>query len=191
MHDETTRLLESRLAKLESHQRAWQGAALLACAAALAPWVLGAGQPGGQQNGQPSGPAPDLKVSSLGLVGPDGTEYATLALDKGAPTLMLRKDDRHVMLTLGDNNAGLAAGGKTGVVFVGVSPDAAYFNARGSDLKTGVFAGVDAKLNAAFRGYAADMQVAASLDVPPAGGATLTLTDPKSGPFQLPASASR
>lgn len=183
MHDETTRLLESRLAKLESRQRAWQGVALLACAAAAAPWVLGAGQP--------AQPAPDMKVSSLGLVGPDGAEYATLALDKGAPTLLLRKDERHVMLTLGDNNAGLAAGGKTGVVFVGVSPDAAYFNARGSDFKTGVFAGVDAKLNAAFRGFAADMQVAASLDVPPTGGATLTLTDPKSGPFQLPASTGK
>ncbi len=183
MLDDTARTLEARLSTLERRQRLWQGTALLACAAAVTPWVLGAGKS--------FEPAPDLKVSSLGLVGPDGVEYASLVLDKGAPVFMLRKDDRHVLLTLADNNAGLAAGGKNGVVFAGVSPDAAYFNARGSDLKTGVFAGVDNALNASFRGFASDMQVAASLDVPPKGGATLTLVDPKSGPFQLPASAAK
>jgi hypothetical protein len=70
-----------------------------------------------------------------------------------------------------------------------VTGEGAYFNARGHDLKAGVYAGVGKDLSASFRGYASDMASATSLDVGADRSARLTLSDPVRGSTTLPAAA--
>lgn len=151
---------------------------------ATAPAATPAGTPAAAVPAAPA--STDLRGTSFTLVGADGAEYAYLKLDKGSPVLLLRQGDRYAMVTLADANAGVACGGPGGVTFAGVSATGAYFNARGNDQQAGVYAGVDEKLNTAFRAYGSDMKVAASLDVTSTGTPSLTLNDPKSGTTQLP-----
>ena len=168
-----------RLARLETSLVRWRRAALVCALAGALPWAIGAARTAGESG--------DLRVTSLTLVSVDGAEHATLMLDAGKPVLALRDGARHATLTLADGNAGLACGGPTGVTFAGVSASGAYFNARGTDLKTGVFAGVEVDGDAAFRAYGADMRVAAALQADTGGTPTLRLSDPRSGETTLPA----
>ncbi len=170
--------LRIRVRLIESSVRRWRAAALASVLLAVLPWAVGAACR--------SGPVADLRVSSLTLVGPDGAERATLRLDEGAPVLTLRDAGRYATLTVADGSAGLACGGPQGVTFAGVSLAGAYFNARGTDLKTGVFAGVAVEGDAAFRAFGSDMKVAAALESDAAGSPLLRLSDPKLGETRLP-----
>lgn len=120
----------------------------------------------------------DIRAASFTLVGPDGTEGGTLGFEQGIPVLRLAADGRQVSLCLADGTAGLTAHGPAGVIFSGVSKGGAYFNARGGDLRTGVYVGVDSDLNAALRAYPASLTVAASMDVSPTGKSSIRLVSP-------------
>jgi len=170
--------LSDQVRCLEATVGRWRGLTLAIVLIGATPWVVGAaGRPTDREA---------IRVSSLILVAPDGNEYATLSLQNGAPVLALRDGTRHATLTLADGSAGLACGGPEGVTFAGVSSSGAYFNARGSDLRTGVFAGVASLGAAAFRAYGCDMRVAASLEADAGGTPTLMLRDPRLGESTWP-----
>lgn len=167
-----------RISALERGTRRWRLVAAAALAAAIAPWVLGAA-------GR-SEPAGEVRATSLTLVNAEGATYGQITLRDGAPVLTMNHQGRHVTLTLEGGNAGLAAGSGDGVVFAGVSDGSAYFNARGKDLLTGVYAGVGSALDAAVRTYSGDMRSVAHLGVGPDGSATVSATDPATGTSSLP-----
>jgi len=172
-----------RLNRLESSLTRWKVAVLASVLAGSSPWVIGAARPAAD--------AGDVRVTSLTLVSPDGLEHATLSLRAGAPVLSLREGSRHATLTLADGNTGLSCGAPEGATFAGVSTSGAYFNARGTDQATGVYAGVDVGGDAAFRAYGADMRVSAALESSAAGTPMLKLSDPTSGETKLPAPANK
>lgn len=171
--------LRERIERLESGARRWKACALAGLGAAVLPWALGA-VPERE-------PARELRVSSLVLVAPDGSERATLRLEGGSPVLSLREGERHASLTLADGNAGLVCGGPAGASFSGVSRDGAYFNARAADLKMGVFAGIVGGASAAFRAYGSDMRVAAELEAGANGVPVMRLSNLKKSVTELPA----
>lgn len=170
--------LSARLDRLERSNTRWRAAAILSAGLLAAATLAGFSRPD-------AGPQ-DLRVASLSLIASDGSQAATLAFEQGLPVFRLNAQGRHAALTLADGNAGLAAGGPTGVVFAGASDTGASFSARGSDLRTGVFIGVDSALNASVRAYPASLSVAASLDVAPDGTPSFRLLAPDGTQTTLP-----
>ena len=120
-----------------------------------------------------------LRCTKLELVNSSGEVIAVLTSDDdGNPYLRMYGGGGHASLMAAADHAGLSAGGGAGVAFLGVTNRDAGFNARGANLRNGIWAGVRNQGNAGLRSYGESLKGGVRLEVEEDGAPVLRLADP-------------